>query len=366
MGFFSDLFGGKTSSSTTQTSTVTMPDWLQTPAQNLIQQATQFTSRPYTPYGGQTVAGWNPWQTQGYGMQADLAKIGGPTYGMAAQGLQDTIAGNGFRPAATNPYAGANNPYLREQIDAAQGDVIRNYNNIAKPQMDAAMVRSGSFGNSGLQQMQQMQQSDLTRNLGRISSDMRMADYGLQAGLGESAANRQQNAFEAERGRQFGAYGMAPGFDAARFMDAQMLQNAGGAQQGQQQRELDDQYRRFLEQQNFPLMQMLTMQGFLNPMLNTFRGQTTTGTQENTDRSKGWGAITNFAGALGSLFSDERLKEDITKVGKTDGGLNVYTYKYKGDPTTHMGVMAQEVKKKKPSAVGSAGGLLTVDYSKVK
>lgn len=65
-------------------------------------------------------------------------------------------------------------------------------------------------------------------------------------------------------------------------------------------------------------------------------------------------------------FSDERLKKDIKKVGKTDDGLNVYTYKYKGDETPQMGVMAQEVAKKNPSAVGvHASGFLGVDYSKV-
>jgi hypothetical protein len=35
-------------------------------------------------------------------------------------------------------------------------------------------------------------------------------------------------------------------------------------------------------------------------------------------------------------------------------------------PTTEMGVMAQEVQKKNPDAVGRMGGLLAVDYSKVK
>lgn len=71
---------------------------------------------------------------------------------------------------------------------------------------------------------------------------------------------------------------------------------------------------------------------------------------------------------LAGLFSDERVKKDIKKVGKTDGGLGVFTYKYKGDPSkvTHMGVMAQEAAKKTPSAVfKSTMGPLAVDYSQV-
>lgn len=66
---------------------------------------------------------------------------------------------------------------------------------------------------------------------------------------------------------------------------------------------------------------------------------------------------------LGALpFSDERLKEDIEKVGETDGGTNIYTYRYKGSPMMHMGVMAQE---NPEAAVRDPSGFYRVDYSKV-
>jgi hypothetical protein len=55
-------------------------------------------------------------------------------------------------------------------------------------------------------------------------------------------------------------------------------------------------------------------------------------------------------GVLGAL-SDRRTKEDIEKVGKTESGLPIYTFKYKGDPVTHMGLMSDEVRKKFPEAV---------------
>jgi hypothetical protein len=63
-----------------------------------------------------------------------------------------------------------------------------------------------------------------------------------------------------------------------------------------------------------------------------------------------------------ALLSDKRAKENIRKVGKTDDGLTVYTYNYKGDPKTHMGVMAQEAKKEQPGAVREIDGVLGVDY----
>lgn len=76
------------------------------------------------------------------------------------------------------------------------------------------------------------------------------------------------------------------------------------------------------------------------------------------------GALGGLFGAGMSLlpFSDMRLKEDIKRVGKTDGGTPVYTYRYKGDNVVHMGVMAQEV----PDArVMDESGFFRVDYSKV-
>jgi hypothetical protein len=77
-----------------------------------------------------------------------------------------------------------------------------------------------------------------------------------------------------------------------------------------------------------------------------------------------------FGGAamgLGTFMaSDRRLKTDIEKVGKTDAGLPIYTYKYKGDNKTQMGVMAQDVEKKTPKAVKEVGGFKAVNYALVK
>lgn len=65
-------------------------------------------------------------------------------------------------------------------------------------------------------------------------------------------------------------------------------------------------------------------------------------------------------------FSDERLKEDIERIGETDEGTPLYRYRYKGDPTPQIGVMAQEVAEDQPEAVAShPSGYLMVDYERV-
>jgi hypothetical protein len=94
----------------------------------------------------------------------------------------------------------------------------------------------------------------------------------------------------------------------------------------------------------------------------------TANAQAQAARSAGiMGAVGKVAGAAVPLmFSDRRLKTDIAKVGETNKGLPIYTYKYKGDDTTQMGVMAQDVEKKTPKAVKEVGGFKAVDYKLVK
>jgi len=78
-------------------------------------------------------------------------------------------------------------------------------------------------------------------------------------------------------------------------------------------------------------------------------------------------AMGSAIGGIGGLFSlsDERAKEDKQKIGETEDGMGIYSFKYKGKPKTEIGLMAQEVKKKKPGAVKKRpDGLFAVDYGK--
>ena len=81
--------------------------------------------------------------------------------------------------------------------------------------------------------------------------------------------------------------------------------------------------------------------------------------------------IVSFLSTVGSfiasLFSDERLKTDITQVGATYEGQPIYTYKYIDDPVrTHMGVLAQETLAYHPEAVHRhPNGALMVDYDRL-
>ncbi len=68
-------------------------------------------------------------------------------------------------------------------------------------------------------------------------------------------------------------------------------------------------------------------------------------------------------GALFAMFSDPKLKTDKHPVGKLNDGTPIWVFKYKGDPTPRIGLMADDVQKRHPEAVHSRGGFKTVDYA---
>lgn len=93
-------------------------------------------------------------------------------------------------------------------------------------------------------------------------------------------------------------------------------------------------------------------------------GSTSQGTSQSSSQN-GFGQTLAGIGKILAL-SDERLKEDIVKVGERDG-LGIYEFSYKGDPrhTRFQGVMAQEVLDHDPEAVEEVNGVLMVDYGRL-
>ena len=68
----------------------------------------------------------------------------------------------------------------------------------------------------------------------------------------------------------------------------------------------------------------------------------------------------------GRAVSDIRLKTDIHRIGTTVLNLPLYSFEYKDQPGTYVGVMAQDVLKVKPSAVSiGSNGYYMVDYGKL-
>lgn len=74
------------------------------------------------------------------------------------------------------------------------------------------------------------------------------------------------------------------------------------------------------------------------------------------------GGATAAASLLPMIFSDERVKEDVEGIGMLNDGQKVYRYRYTGEPTFRIGLLAQEVENFAPESVGEVGGILAVEH----
>jgi hypothetical protein len=130
-----------------------------------------------------------------------------------------------------NPFLGRSNPYLTEKIDAAQGDLVRNYNLTTQPAYNTAMAKSGSFGNAGVQQMNENAQLNLQKSLGDVSTNMRGTDYQNQQQLYMQDRSQNMQNYLANRSQDLQNYQWDQGFNRDLFNDA-YTQNMGNLQAG--------------------------------------------------------------------------------------------------------------------------------------
>ena len=192
--------------------------------QDLLGRQQEVANTPYQQ-SPNSVAGANPYLTAGWDAVANRATQGSPVMSAANQQMQSTIGGQ---------YLNADsNPYLSGQIDAAQGDLSRNFNAVNKPGWDSRMSRAGGY-NSGVAEAASMDYGNLAQNMGRIGSDMRF------------------NAYNTERGYQQQAMGMAPQFAQQDYNDANALLNVGAQRQAFDQAGADQNLRWFNESQAYP------------------------------------------------------------------------------------------------------------------
>lgn len=91
-------------------------------------------------------------------------------------------------------------------------------------------------------------------------------------------------------------------------------------------------------------------------------GQRSTGSSTGGSPST-LGSIASTVGGIASIFSDRRLKRDIEKIDECADGLGIYQFRYVWSPLKVLGVMADEVAKLRPWALGpSRFGFATVNY----
>lgn len=169
--------------------------------------------------------------------------------------------------------------------------------------------------------------------------------YNVGAGVSQGLAGLGQGVYNigAGAGQNLANIGTAAQTGALQGAQAQLA--AGTVQQQTQQAQNQADYNQFLQQQGYPFQ---IAQFLANIAMGTgaLSGSTTNATTTSPQ----------------SFFSDERLKQDVEPIGKTFDGQNIVRFKYKGEPGTRIGLIAQDVEKHHPRAVGLAAGYKTVDY----
>jgi hypothetical protein len=295
-------------------------------------------------YGSQFVAGPSALQTQAEGLSTGLG--GYQPFLQAAQ-------------AATGPtaYQQYMSPYQQDVIDTA----LQEYDIQAQKGMQplaAGQIAQGAFGQGRGQIQAAEYQSASDRNRAALQAQL------LQQGFGQaqSLAAQQYN-------QQIGLAGQTQGLLGQQIAGISTL---GAQQQAQEQAGLTAQQQLAYQQGYQPLQAAQAYGQGVTGLIAGYPGQTRIEqTPSPTALQTGLGVASTLAGIYGKLNppapieirSDARLKENINLIGKSPSGLNVYTFKYKGnDNGIYQGVMAQEVPH---ASILGDDGFYKVDYSKL-
>jgi len=318
--------------------------------------------------------------------QAQSRAIGAGAFGGSRSALLEGESQRPFIEQMARTSAGLRQAGFEQAQQAAQADLARQQQLgiFGAGQEQQRALQQAQFGQqaglAGFEAQQQRaleqarlgQQAGLAGYQGRLSTAQRQAELAQQAGLAGQDIQARMAMMQPElelRARQQRA-GLLGGISAEQQARLGMLGQIGLQQQGLGQRGLDASYQEFQRAlaygpQQFGLL--AAGQGVTTP---------TTTTQQKTGLGDILGSAAQLGGAalMGgmnpfSIFSDERLKENIKPIGKSENGHNLYTWDWNdkakklgvNDPTT--GVLAQEVKKYMPEAViEDENGYYKVNY----
>lgn len=260
-------------------------------------------------------------------------------------------------------------PYLEDIISKGASDTAGQVNN-----MFASGGRYGSVANQGALADSVTAQGNQLRNANyQTERDRQLAAGSALESAQQGRFGIQGNALSGAAGAQTGAAGLEnqgfqnmlgmisqlPTIQGNKTYDAQQQQAVGGQIDSRTQEALNQ----AIQQWSQGDMEDWARLGGLITAGTGSAGSygTQTGTQTSTQPGNALGVL----GLIGSLFSDERLKEKIERIGSRNG-FPLYAFNYKGKPERWIGVMAQDVLKIKPEAVDTdENGFHAVHYGKV-
>lgn len=321
----------------------------QDPWEPVIPYLTDYLSQVGNLGEGGATAG----QTDAYNKLSGIYAQGNPNAGKIEGLANETLAGvpsqSGTVTDAYGSVKSALTPYVNgENLDFANNPYIQGL--LTQVGDDAAQRVNAQFAGAG-RDMSGMNSLAGSRGVAQATTP-------ILAQLFNQAQDRQLQATNQLMGAANTTATTAQGLDqaalTAKAAGIPMLDQALAAQTWGPENQFN------LEQifKDLPAGDLANLGSLLFPAAQL--GQQQQGTSKESGTSFGFGA---------KLLSDERMKENLKKVGMLADGTPIYSFTYKGEDTTRIGVSAQDMEEINPDAVteyGLEGGgsVKYVDYGK--
>jgi hypothetical protein len=310
-------------------------------------RAEKAAEKPFQPYTGEFVAPLTETQKAGITGVNNAADRAQPYYG-AATGL--TLSGaQDVGPLTQNQISYYQNPFT-EAVANPTLRALQQQQGQERAIQQAQAIKSGAaFGDrSGVARAQLAGQQNLATASALAPIYERGYNNAAELAKSQQGVVASDLARRMKAGEQIAGIGTTAQESGIKGAQAQI--GAGTVEQQTKQADDTAKYQQFLQERGYDFQTAQYLAGIALGF-GTSSGSTTTSTQPT------------------GFFSDARLKHDAHRIGETDDGLPIYSYKYNGDNKTQIGLMAQDVEKRKPEAVGlapAADGRMykTVDYDK--
>jgi hypothetical protein len=288
------------SGSQNQTTQVILPPWLQAAAEGSLSNAQSLATQPYTPNPYSTVAPQTADQSQAYatieGMQGKTA----PAY-QAAETAAGGLLGQA-KPITTDQVGvGATalmDPYTADVVNPSVA-LMRQQLATTKAGIDANAANVGAFGGSRQGVQEGVADTQEALQAGQLEGGLLQQGYGQALGASEAIAGQN---LQAGQWATTTLPQLASGEAGQTATEAGLLQQAGIAQQQQQQSELNVNAGNFSSQIMWPYEQQQMLEQALT---STPYGGTTTATGPKPTTNPALGILGGAASgaALGTAIS---------------------------------------------------------------
>lgn len=361
---------GSTPSGNTVTTTKSDPwEAEQDPLRDIYSQATALDQNAVPQYYPDNT--YAPLTTQQTGLMSGLIDATGSGGSSGLRAANSNLTGS-LSPGYTAQTQGTFNQgtdvlsnelqssYLNPNNSPAYATAMSNALATALPAATASFV-NGNRSGSGLAS------AASTSAAVNAAGGLAQQQYNTNQAIQQGAVNTAANDFLTQQGNQTRNLIAAPGVDQEMTNNYSTALNTAGMGQQNNQNQINADVAAYNYGQMLPWNQLGLYEGAITGTGNPGSVSSQAQPYFSNPTANAVSAGTSLAsiGLMAAMaFSDRRLKTDIHKIGESDSGFPLYTFRYKGEPpmSFHLGLMAQDVEKERPEAVLHTPYGMMVDY----